>query len=149
MALERKLSTLLTLAGTIPFIVGAFALGTGLQSPVSWFNVEVFFYSYGLLILSFMAGVHWGQHLHMSADSRWRSRLPVFSNALTIGVWLGYLTLAGPAYAVLLSVAFSCLLWIDSRLKAEGIISPEYFQLRGLATLIVIVCLLSTLATNV
>lgn len=56
---------LLTAAGAIPFCVGAWAILSGVDTriagvPLNGGEGELLILSYGVVILAFMAGIHWG-----------------------------------------------------------------------------------------
>lgn len=130
----------LTLAGTIPFLVGTTCLLTGVDLLPGGIPTQSMVSAYALLILSFMAGVHWGQHLHLTGN--WRTRLPLASNLIAISAWVGFLVLDFDALCLLLAGGFLVLLWIDRALLNATVISEAYFRTRVMATFIVAVSLI-------
>ncbi len=136
-----RIYTALALAGTIPFIAGAVLPWLGYESLPPLGPWDELVASYGLAIVSFLAGAHWG--LYLAGRAGGALNLFVMSNVILLAVWFAYIGAgAKPAIGVQL-VAFAVLLFIDRGLRAGGVISADYFRVRVLATTIVAVCLLS------
>ncbi|MDX1499457.1 MAG: DUF3429 domain-containing protein [Woeseiaceae bacterium] len=124
-----RLSRILALAGALPFVAGAFMAMAGLDTPVP---AALLTSSYGLAIVSFLCGVHWGTFLYR-ADAA-PVNLFVSSNAVVVGTWLAWLL--APLGVVLGAqvFAFLALLFIDQRLLAAGLLTQHYFVTRVEAT---------------
>ncbi|MDT8406618.1 MAG: DUF3429 domain-containing protein [Methylococcales bacterium] len=141
-----KLYSYLTYAGALPFVGCALLLLVNVTSlPLlgeTWHVLQV----YALVIAAFMAGSHWGQHLTLPAP--WSVRLPVFSNLIAIGLWLGYLLLPIKPWLALSIAAFLLLLWLDHALCQQQKITADYFQTRLTVTAIVVVALLLALLAS-
>lgn len=92
--------------------------------------------SYGLAIVSFLAGVHWGLYLHHSVGIR--LNLLISSNLILLAVWFSFLS--GSVRWALLSqlLAFGVLLAIDYRLAGVRVISRHYLVLRVAVTAVAI-----------
>jgi hypothetical protein len=137
---NTKVYTALALAGTIPFIAGALLPLLGYDSLPYLGPLDQLVASYGLAIVCFLAGAHWGTYLSgRSADSL---NLFVVSNAIFLAVWFAYVG-AGVKIAIGIQiVAFLALLFIDLRLRGSDVISATYFRVRTVATLIAVVSLL-------
>ena len=137
---NTKVYTALALAGTIPFIAGALLPLLGYDSLLYLGPLDQLVASYGLAIVCFLAGAHWGAYLSgRSADSL---NLFVISNAIFLAVWFAYVG-AGVKTAIGIQiVAFLVLLFIDLRLRASDVISATYFRVRTVATLIAVISLL-------
>ena len=85
---DSKLYTALALGGTIPFIAGAVLPLLGHDSLPQLGPLDQVVASYGLVIVCFLAGAHWGTYLSgRSADS---INLFVISNAIFLAAWFGY-----------------------------------------------------------
>ncbi|MEL0619324.1 DUF3429 domain-containing protein [Psychrobacter proteolyticus] len=137
----KKPSPYLTFAGAIPFIACAFLLMIDVVTvPVLGSVVDVLS-AYGLVIASFMAGAHWGNHLGLADDNKWAVRLPLYSNIFALGLWLGFLILSASSFIWLLVIGFISLLVIDYNLHRAQIISDVYFKIRQYVTAIVVVSL--------
>ena len=92
--------------------------------------------SYGLAIVCFLAGAHWGTFL--SGRSAGSLNLFVISNAIFLAVWFAYVG-AGVQTAIGMQiVAFLALLLIDLRLRTGDVISATYLRVRTAATLIAV-----------
>lgn len=126
--------------GTLPFAAGFLLPLLGMtQLPVLG-DVPQAALLYGVVIVSFMAGVHWGQHLSRP------EQVPAFfllaSNAVALTAWFAawLLPLAG-AYAVLAGL-FVVLWALDVRWARALALPQSYLQMRGRVTTIVTILLL-------
>ena len=127
----------LAYAGALPFVFAVGCLLLGVQS-LPWLGSVTHLLSfYGLVIASFMAGAHWGQHLAMPAVQG-RS-LALSSNLMAVMLWLSMVfTLPIALLLLMLMVVFVLLLLIDYRLYHHKIISMVYLRTRGVVTAIVV-----------
>jgi hypothetical protein len=141
---DTRIYTALALAGTLPFIAGALLPLLGHDSLPYLGPTDQLVASYGLAIVSFIAGAHWGTYLAgHGAESR---NLFIISNAIFLAVWFAYIG-AGVKFAIGIQIiAFLTLLFIDLGLKTSGAISAAYFRVRSTATLIAVVSLLLVIA---
>jgi len=143
---DRKLYTLLTLAGTLPFIACALLLLSGIDSISPLGNLDALANSYGLAIICFLSGAHWGTYL--SGQFAGSLNLFAISNAIFLTVWFAFIG-ANLAWAIAIqAIAFLLLLVIDYRLREGGAISAHYFRIRGVATVIAVVALLIILLSQ-
>ena len=137
---DTKLYTVLALAGTIPFIAGALLPLVGLEALPHLGPLDQLVASYGLAIVCFLAGAHWGTYLARRPTNS--LNLFVISNVIFLAVWFAYVG-AGIKTAIGMQIfAFLTLLLIDLRLRSGDVISATYFRVRAVATLIAIVSLL-------
>ena len=135
-----SLYTPLALAGTLPFVACALLPLLGMHSIPPLGALDAVASSYGLAIVCFLAGAHWGSYLSLRIGSSFN--LFVISNAIFLAVWFAYIG-ASLKWAIATQiVAFLLLLFIDYRLKENAVISDHYFGIRSIATLIAIVSLL-------
>jgi Protein of unknown function (DUF3429) len=139
MSTNPILLRLLPAFGVLPFVAGA--LASALRVPVLPLIglVQLAVLSYGLMIVSFMAGVHWGQYL---SGVRTRVDLLVSSNVVALAAWFGFLFLPNLYFCLLLIVLFVVLNSIDGHLHQQGVIDPQYRQLRSYVTAVVCASLL-------
>ncbi len=137
----KKPSPYLTFAGAIPFVLCAILITIGIDVIPVLGKTEYVLSLYGLVIASFMAGAHWGNHLGLADDNSWAVKLPIFSNIIALALWLGFLTLSTVGFVWLLIVGFIAMLVIDYGLYQARIISDKYFTVRKYVTLIVVVSL--------
>ena len=98
--------------------------------------------SYGLIILGFMAGVHWGTYLFY--DTKCSINLFISSNAVVIIAWLSYLNASTNFTLLVYLVGFAFLLYVDYRLRQNNIISAHYFMTRVIVSLIVFASLIAS-----
>lgn len=137
----NKISIYLTYAGAIPFIVCAVFLNFDIvQLPLLGY-VEKILSVYGLVISSFLAGVHWGQHLHIN-KGLWRCSLATLSNIIAVLLWFGFLVFSFKMLMAMFVAAFVVLLIIDYRLVHRDFIARNYFQTRFFVSAIVIISLM-------
>ena len=136
---DTKLYTALALAGTIPFVAAALLPLLGYDSLPHLGTLDQVVASYGLAIVCFLAGAHWGIYLSgRTADSL---NLFVISNAIFLAVWFTYIG-AGVQTAIGVQIfAFLALLLIDQRLRTGDVISATYLRVRTVATLIAVLSL--------
>ena len=137
----KKPSPYLTFAGAIPFVACAFLLIVDVVTVPMLGSVIDVLSAYGLVIASFMAGAHWGNHLDLADDNKWAIRLPLYSNIIALGLWLGFLILSASSFIWLLVIGFISLLVIDYSLHRAQIISHAYFKVRQYVTAIVVISL--------
>ena len=143
---DRRLYTLLTLAGTLPFIACAVLPLLGIDSISPLGNLHAVAESYGLAIICFLSGAHWGTYL----SGRLAGSLNLFaiSNAIFLIVWFAFIG-ANLAWAIFIqAIAFLFLLVIDYRLREGSTISAHYFRIRVIATVIAVVALLIILLSQ-
>ena len=129
----------LTLAGTLPFLLPAIWLSLGwswtLLGDAHWLLS-----SYGLLIVSFMAGSLWGRHLRRTDG--WSRFLPVFTNVIALVCWFSFLLLSFVVQMWILALSFTLLWLVDLKLWQEHIITRGYMAVRTVASFIVVCSLL-------
>jgi Protein of unknown function (DUF3429) len=134
----KKHLYLLPIAGVLPFVGGALLMLLGVPTVFS-VPVQTLVLSYALLIVSFMAGVHWGQYV---SGVRTRVDLLLSSNVVALAAWFGFLLLPKLYFCLLLVVLFIALNSIDGHLHQQGVIDRNYRQLRNYVTTAVCVSLL-------
>ena len=129
----------LTCAGLIPFIACALLLSTGVES-VPWLgSVSTLLSVYGLVIASFLAGSHWGQHLDQ--QNMLRPWLAYSSNVCAIALWLGFSLATFTVFIWLLMGVFLLLLGVDIVLFRAKFITGNYVKMRVIVTVIVVLSL--------
>jgi hypothetical protein len=141
---DTKLYTALALAGTIPFIASALLPLLGHDSLPYLGSLDPLVASYGLAIVCFLAGAHWGTYL----SGRYAGPLNLFviSNVIFLAVWFAYVGASIKLAIGLQIVAFLTLLFIDLRLTISDVISATYFRVRTTATMIAVASLLVVIA---
>jgi hypothetical protein len=141
---DSRTYTALALAGTTPFIAGAMLPLLGHDSLPHLGPLDQLVSSYGLAIVCFLAGAHWG--IYLAGRNKDLLNLFVISNVIFLATWFAYIS--GPVKLAIgmQIVAFLALLFIDLRLRTGEVISTTYFRLRTLATLIAVLSLLAVVA---
>ena len=128
-------------AGTIPFILCSICFSAGIKSIYLLGLVDKILSAYGLVILSFLSGSHWGQHLYINRRI-WGCTLPVLSNIIAVLLCFSFLVLSFKELVAIFIAAFIILLIIDHRLFQMHLISDHYFQTRCFVSAIVIISLI-------
>ena len=123
-------------AGALPFVGGAVCLIFGIETLPVLGSTLHFLLTYGLVIVSFMAGVHWGQYL---SGVRGKVNLLVSSNAVALAAWFGFLLLSALWFCLLLVLQFTLLYVIDVRLHPGS----DYLRTRRNVTMLVCLSLLA------
>jgi hypothetical protein len=126
-------------AGSLPFIVGAILLLLDISSLPVLGNVTNLTATYGLVIVTFLNGIHWGQQLSLGFA---RPSLFISSNIITVGIWLSWLLASPQLFMVLLTLPLVVLLYIDFILRGGNFIAQDYFQSRLIISIAVISSLL-------
>ena len=132
----KKLYLYLTYAGALPFIICAVCLAFDITSLPLLGATKQILSVYALIIATFIAGNHWGQHLYMK--NKWQYYLPISSNVIVVPLWFAFLVLPFKPLLVIFILAFLFLLVIDQRLFQHNLITRSYFQMRCFATAIVV-----------
>jgi len=137
---NSRLYSTLALAGTTPFVACALLPLIGTESIPVLGSLDVLASTYGLGIICFLAGAHWGTYLY--GQFRTPFNLFVSSNVVLLAVWFAFIG-ASLAWSIAVQIiAFQVLLFIDYQLNQSGIISANYLRIRFVATLIASVSLL-------
>ena len=137
--LTNKIYHFLTFTGALPFIMCAICYVLDIKIVPYLGVTDDILAIYSIIIATFLAGSHWGQHL--SLTNKWASILPIISNIVAVSIWFFYLILSFKALIISLIVIFLGLLGVDYYLKQDNVISREYFQTRLKVTSIVIIML--------
>jgi hypothetical protein len=129
-----KWITLLTYLGALPFFLAVYAS----LSKNTFLGVEgvQWFVSYGLLILSFMAGTLWGQMIDQSIKVK---RIAITTNAITLAAWFAFL-LAAPSMVLIIITAGFVMLYALEVFVMKHLKRPDYYlTLRLRVTALVVV----------
>ncbi len=138
---KTRIYSLLTYAGSLPFMACALLPLFGVSSIKLIGSVDYIAAVYALAIVSFMAGVHWGMALDQQR-TEWPVNLFLSGNAVTITTWLVFLTTTPKISLSTGILAFLYLLWVDYRLYHIEVLTAHYFQTRRHVTALVVISLL-------
>lgn len=153
---QKKIYTILMLAGCVPFLVGAFTpyFDVFVLPVIGDVQVAVAYYALG--VSSFMAGTFWNLSLspeaHSKADSHkpmCPKRLMITSNGFMLLPWL-VLCIAGigVSFYFSLAVVFVLMMLTDYRLSDRQLVASHYLMLRLTVTAIAVTCLVSLAFTS-
>lgn len=126
---------MLPYAGAAPFVAGSMLTVLQIQRLPFLGATQHILLTYGLLIVSFMAGVQWGQYL---AGARASVNLLVSSNVMALLAWFGFLLLPAFWFSLLLIFLFATLYVIDTQFQSD----VEYLKTRRNVTALVCLSLL-------
>lgn len=139
--LNKRLAYVLGLAGLAPFIL--LLLGSILAGPSLLNAVIRSQHAYGIAILSFLGGVHWGCAMMAPALSAPQTRKAMLWGVTpSLIAWIS--TAVGGFGVVVLMFGFMLAYVIDKRLYPWYPMPEWLIQLRLLLTTIVVACLLIT-----
>ena len=136
---SRKLYPLLTYAGVLPFIGCALMPFVGMTEFWNLGSFDHIAATYGLAIVCFLCGAHWGTYLYHRAAAP--DNLFITSNVIVVACWFAFLMAAQAITLFVLILAFLCLLLIDYRLLQAGLLTGYYFRMRTTATVIAVLAL--------
>lgn len=131
-----KFISCLTFAGVLPFLAAFILLLVGENEIPFLGKTDAVISAYALVIVSFMAGSHWGLHFNLS--NTYRIYVPVLSNVFALLGWFAFLILPFAFFMIKCASLFCILLLIDTILLKEKVISRRYFQTRVLVTVLVV-----------
>jgi hypothetical protein len=137
-ASNSALAHILIYAGALPFVAGALLLVAGIHTLPLLGGVAGGVAAYGLIIVVFLTGIHWGQQLSLG---RAASGLFVSSNILAVAIWVAWLVLPEKHFMVFLAIPLVVMLVIDRKLCRAGVLEKEYLFSRGVITAVVIATL--------
>lgn len=142
------LPLVLTLLGALPFI----GLAALLYIKPVWGDAILFYYAfvtYGAIILTFLAGIHWGLAVAFGRHQLTRvcRILLIWSNVVALSAWIALLMFEYPLAIPLLAVGFAVQWLMDRRLYQTYFIPIWFIRIRNLITPIVLVaCLVAYLS---
>jgi hypothetical protein len=128
----------LAFAGALPFLASALLLWSGEKHFPLLGDVPSIAASYGLLILAFMAGIHWGQAL---SGVKTNFNLFIASNVIALAAWFASLLLSPKLFFAVLAALFAAVLMIDRKLAADGVLDRNYLATRTIVSSIVVLSL--------
>ena len=102
-------------------------------------DVEKIINSYGLIIVVFIAGSHWGLSFQLSRNHQ--IFLKILSNFLTLLIFAAYVWFTNIPFQIWLILTLFILLGLDYWLYFKGINSQEYVLMRLIVSIIVIISL--------
>jgi hypothetical protein len=143
MKIQNKINIYLTCGGCLPFVLCCLFLAQGINTVPYLGNTAEILQVYGLVIVSFMSGVHWGQYLSWTINLPFS--LPIISNVIAIFVWVSFLLASTYQYLFMLILVFILLLLIDLKLYEKKYLTLLYFRTRVFVTLVVIFSLFVSL----
>ena len=132
-----RLHLLLPTFGVFPFIACLALSFLGVTDLAVLINPLYIANTYGLTIISFMAGTHWGFYLYKAS----RIRFLISSNIITIAAWVAFLLYPPQLTALILAFCFIAVLASDASLAREQHLNLRYMKVRYVMTSIVVICL--------
>ena len=145
-----KLAKVLTYLGALPFLFAAFislspymSLPEFLGGDIAYagFKAKALMHSYGVVILSFLAGIQWGICLYNDKQTK----LLLISNILAIMAWLSLMAFASKFALSILLLGFIVALLADRKTYMNQLIPDWFWLLRKKISAIVCLALLVVL----
>lgn len=129
---NATLIKVLTFAGALPFIIALLFTFLGYE----FFNVsgQQWFLTYGLLILSFMAGTLWGQVVNQTTKT-----IAIVTNIITLLAWFAFLLADTTTILTVNALGFIALYLLESQLMTLVKRPSYYLRLRLHVTAIVVI----------
>ena len=143
---RQYLYILVTYAGALPFVACAVMLYSGINEVSVLGSVDRIAAICGLIIISFLAGVHLGTYLLY--NTRTHKSLLLISNLFAIIAWLAVMFAPIQLSIITLTIVFGYLLLVDYSLKREKFISLNYFSTRLIVTSVSAIALLFTASAS-
>jgi len=137
---RQTLARTLTYLGAIPFIGLSFYIYSGMTVVMSQATAFKLFVTYAAVILTFLAGIHWGVALNPKHKAS--QTLFVSSNVMALTAWLSLNLSKTSQTLLLLLIGFVVQLIIDTVLYRKHWLREWFFKLRAIASAIVIGSLL-------
>ena len=141
---SSKLHPVLTYAGLLPFIGCALLPFAGIRELWNLGSFDYIAAAYGLAIVCFLCGAHWGTYLYNRATAP--DNLLITSNVTVVACWFAFLVAAQAMTLFVLIFAFLWLLFIDHRLLKAGLLTDNYFRMRATATGVAVTALVIIIA---
>ncbi len=134
---QKQLATTLVVLGTVPFVVFTTQIvGVSIALPFPA-SPELMLHVYGVIIASFVAGLHWGIHFcKRTSDSVY-----LYSSFVALLLWCSMWT-AGSTVGLALVLLGFILLWLEEyRLSVQRVTTAWFWKLRTAVTAAVVLCL--------
>lgn len=132
---RKELIRTLTYAGAIPFVGLSLCIFYEYTLIDSIPNLFLYI-TYSAIILSFLAGMNWGQALN--TPNKTAKYLFITSNVIALLAWGCLLIQQSLIALALFALGFMFQLIIDLKLNAVQLIEPWFFRLRVQVTIVVL-----------
>jgi len=127
---RKVLYPYLIYAGVSPYFITSVLFVLGFDSLAFIESLKEALSLYNIIIISFLAGSHWGKHLENPSSFY----LALNSTGLAVFIGFSYLLLSFPLFLLAFSLSLALLLWIDKKLLKKEMITQAYFKTRSIAT---------------
>lgn len=131
----------LTYMGALPFVIFNLMLVLHFDFVLSTEFIFKAFLTYGAIIMSFLAGMHWG--LAITVSQPVSAYLLLSSNVVAILAWLCLILNIHFLALILLGVLYLYQLLIDCKLAKDRLIAKGFLLTRIVITVIVCICFMS------
>jgi hypothetical protein len=134
---QKQLATVLVVLGTLPFLFfTAQLIGLAPALPVSA-APAVMLHVYGLIVGSFVAGLHWGIHF----CKRTNDSVYLYSSFVALLLWCSMLAAGTGIGLALVLLSFIFLWFAEYRLSVQRVTTAWFWKLRSAVTALVVLCL--------
>ena len=134
--IKNNVHIFLMYLGTLPFIIFMLSIIKNCEyNSIITNTATESIKLYGLIISVFMAGIQWG----LGLEKLFRYKLFIFSNVITIILWISYQIVSNNKFIFILLLSFIYYIVADFKFYNEKIISKKYLINRIIITIIVMV----------
>lgn len=128
-----KNARLLTYMGAVPFYLAALAYWFGIEAS----SAICAFKLYGLLIISFICGIHWCMAVSTHANKmNW---MLYSSNVIALLAFANWVFAGKTTHLLIMAALFGALLFIDLKIHIAGLTDRWYINMRKQVTVIVLI----------
>ncbi len=140
--IKNNVHIFLMYLGTLPFIIFMLSIIKNCEyNSIITNSSDESIKLYGLIISVFMAGIQWG----LGLEKLFRYKLFIFSNFITIILWISYQIVSNNKFIFILLLSFIYYIVADFKFYNEKIISKKYLINRIIITIIVMINLFISL----
>lgn len=135
---QKQLAMTLVVLGTGPFVVFTAAIaGFPALADSLPFPPAIMMHVFGVVIGSFVAGLHWGIHF----CKRTNDSVYLYSSFVALLLWCS-MWAAGTAIGLALVLLSFVLCWLEEyRLSVQRVTTAWFWKLRSTVTAVVVLCL--------
>ena len=134
---QKKLAIALTVLGIVPFIALTLSAISGVGTRLLPVAPLVALHAYGAVIVSFVAGMHWGIHF----CKRTEDSIYLISSFISLLIWLS-LVKPGSDLGLTIVLVSLLLLWaVEYRLSKQRVTTAWFWLMRCAATSLTCACI--------
>ncbi len=134
---QKQLATILVVLGALPFVILTVLIITDNSSLLLPASPPLMLHVYGVIIASFVAGLHWGIHF----CKRTSDCVYLYSSSIALLLCCSMWAAGSMAGLALVLLGF-LLLWVEEyRLSVQRVTTAWFWKLRSIVTAVVVMCM--------